>query len=350
MRLIISIIFLGLVSCGTSETPKAYVTSQKGGITVIDIASKEVISEINIESSGPRGIGISSDGKYLITANKGDANLSIIDRSSEEVVHQVEVGKNPEFIRVFNDLVFVSTEPASTGKPPAEKKEMEAKDDDDDDDDDRTPAQIAVVDIKQAKKLREIQGGPETEGIEFNLEEDKIIVTNEADNTITVHDLTSGDLLKTIDVEPYGDRPRGIKMSPKGDMYVSTLEHSDNFIVLDKDFNHQQTIETGKNPYGVSFDMTGDRLFVASSKAKLLEVFDANDFSKIKDIPLDGKRCWHFTFTPDNSELLMACGRSDELVVVDIKSLEVTGRIPVQGIPWGVVTYPKSIGSLDDLR
>ena len=139
-------------------------------------------------------------------------------------------------------------------------------------------------------------------------------------------------------------------MSPKGDIYVSTLEHSDNFIVLDKDFNHQQTIETGKNPYGISFDMTGDRLFVASSKAKLLEVFDANDFSKIKDIPLDGKRCWHFTFTPDNSELLMACGRSDELVVVDIKSLEVTGRIPVQGIPWGVVTYPKSIGSLADLR
>ena len=75
-------LFLALVSCGAPETPKAYVTSQKGGISVIDIESKQVINDIDIQSSGPRGIGISQDGKYLITANKGDANLSIIDRES----------------------------------------------------------------------------------------------------------------------------------------------------------------------------------------------------------------------------------------------------------------------------
>ena len=348
MKLLIGIIFLALVSCGSSESPKAYVTSQKAGITVIDLITKEVINEIDIQSSGPRGIGVSSDGKYLVTANKGDANLTIIDRVSGKVVSQVEVGKNPEFIRVFNDLVFVSTEPASTGKPPAQN-EHEGKEDDDDDED-KTPAQIAVVDIKQGKKLREIEGGPETEGIEFNQDGTKVIVTNEADNTITIHDLNSGELLKTFDVKPFGDRPRGIKMSPKGNVYVSTLEHSDNFIVLDQDFNHQKTISTGSNPYGVSFDSTGDRLFVASSKSKLLEVFETKNFTKIKDIPLDGKRCWHFSFTPDNNELLMACGRSDELKVIDTNKLEVTGSIAVQGIPWGVVTYPKAIGSLDDVR
>ena len=139
-------------------------------------------------------------------------------------------------------------------------------------------------------------------------------------------------------------------MSPKGNLYVSTLEHSDNFIVLDQDFNHQKTIATGSNPYGVSFDLTGDRLFVASSKSQLLEVFETENFTKIKNIPLDAKRCWHFSFTPDNNELLMACGRSDELKVIDVNTLEVIGSISVQGIPWGVVTYPKAIGSLDDLR
>src|SRR6056300_457786 len=277
MKYLAAVLFLALVSCGAPETPKAYVTSQKGGISVIDIESKEVINNIDIQSSGPRGIGISEDGKYLITANKGDANLSIIDRESGTLVSHVEVGKNPEFIRVIGDLVFVSTEPASSGKPPAQK-DHEAKDEDDDDD--KTPAQIAVVDIKSGKKLREIQGGPETEGIEFNQDGTKVIVTNEADNTITIHDLNSGELLKTLDVKPFGDRPRGIKMSPKGNLYISTLEHSDNFIVLDQDFNHQKTIATGSNPYGVSFDSTGDRLFVASSKSKLLEVFETKNFTK----------------------------------------------------------------------
>jgi len=349
MKYLAAFLFVALVSCGAPEAPKAYVTSQKGGISVIDIESKQVIHDIDIQSSGPRGIGISQDGKYLITANKGDANLSIIDRASGKLVSHVEVGKNPEFIRVFGDLVFVSTEPASSGKPPAQNDHA-AKDDDDDDDDDKTPAQIAVVDIKSGKKLREIEGGPETEGIEFNKDGTQIIVTNEADNTVTIHDLQSGELLKTFDVKPYGDRPRGIKMSPKGNIFVSTLEHSDNFIVLDQEYNHLQTVDTGKNPYGVAFDATGDRLFVASSKSKLLEVFETEGFTKLKDIPLEGKRCWHFSFTPNNNELLLACGRSDELIVVDTNSLEVTGSIPVSGIPWGVVTYPKSIGSLDDVR
>lgn len=348
MKYLAAFLFVALVSCGTPETPKAYVTSQKGGISVIDIESKQVINDIDIQSSGPRGIGISQDGKYLITANKGDANLSIIDRASGKLVSHVEVGKNPEFIRVFGDLVFVSTEPASSGKPPAQNDH--AAKDDDDDDDDKTPAQIAVVDIKSGKKLREIEGGPETEGIEFNKDGTQIIVTNEADNTVTIHDLQSGELLKTFDVKPYGDRPRGIKMSPKGNIFVSTLEHSDNFVVLDQEYNHLQTVDTGKNPYGVAFDATGDRLFVASSKSKLLEVFETEGFTKLKDIPLEGKRCWHFSFTPNNDELLLACGRSDELIVVDMNSLEVTGSIPVSGIPWGVVTYPKSIGSLDDVR
>lgn len=349
MKYIAAFLFLALVSCGAPETPKAYVTSQKGGISVIDIESKQVINDIDIQSSGPRGIGISQDGKYLITANKGDANLSIIDRESGKLFSHVEVGKNPEFIRVFGDLVFVSTEPASSGKPPAQNDHA-AKDDDEDDDDDKTPAQIAVVDIKTGKKLREIEGGPETEGIEFNNDGTQIIVTNEADNTVTIHDLQSGELLKTFDVKPYGDRPRGIKMSPRGNIFVSTLEHSDNFVVLDQEYNHLKTVGTGKNPYGVAFDATGDRLFVASSKSKLLEVFETERFTKLKDIPLEGKRCWHFSFTPNNNELLLACGRSDELIVVDTNSLEVTGSIPVSGIPWGVVTYPKSIGSLDDVR
>jgi len=44
---------------------------------------------------------------------------------------------------------------------------------------------------------------------------------------------------------------------------------------------------------------------------------------------------------------LLACGRSDEVLVIDSGSLKIKKRIPVAGIPWGIVTYPKSIGSLD---
>ena len=93
-------------------------------------------------------------------------------------------------------------------------------------------------------------------------------------------------------------------------------------------------------------DRDGKRIFVAANKAKTLEVFDAKSFDKIKDIPT-GNRCWHFTFTPDDKQILLACGKSDEVLVIDADKLEVTKRIGDKKMPWGLVTYPKSMGSLD---
>ena len=267
----------------------------------------------------------------------------MIDLTTNQFVKHISVGKNPEFVRVFKGQVFVSTEPASTGKPPV------AGQVEDDKDEAKIPARIAVVDLAKGKKIREIIGGPETEGIEFSKSGKEIIVTNEADNTITVHNFKSGKLLKTISTKKYGDRPRGIKVAPNGKYYVATLEMGNNFIVLDSQFKHLKTVATGESPYGVSFDREGKRLFVATSKAKTLEVYDTSNFEKIKDIPT-GRRCWHFSFSPDDKDILLACGKSDEVLVIDTEKLEVTKHIPNKEIPWGVVAYPKSMGSLDNVK
>ena len=341
----ITLLSIFLFGCGNSDKGKAYVTSQKGGISVIDLNSMEIIEEINVGATFPRGIGVTDDGKYLITANKADANLSIINLKTKEVKN-IDVGINPEFVRVNKGQVFVSTEPSSKGKPPEKgeivmrkRKMMKIE-----------RAKVAVVDLAKGEKVREITAGPETEGIEFSKDGKQIIVTNEADNSITIHDYESGDLLKTFSTEPYGLRPRGIKVSPDGNFYVSTLEFSSNFIVLDKEFNHVKTVKTGKSPYGISFNSKGDKLYVAAGRAKTLEVFDGKDFTKIKELKTEGKRCWHFTFTPDNKNIMLACGRSDEVLLIDAETLNIKKRIPVAGIPWGIITYPKAIGSLDQAK
>ncbi len=338
-------LFLGLLSASVSagERGNAYVSNQDGGITVIDLDTLEATGNIDIQAKSPRGIGVTEDGKYLITANKDDDNISVIDRASGQLVKHIKVGKNPEFVRVHKGLVFVSTEPSSKGGPPPKPGEV-AKEDDDDDE--KIPARIAVVDLKKGKKIREIVGGPETEGIEFSKDGKKLIITNEADNTITVHNLATGKLIKSVSTKAYGDRPRGIKVSPDGSYYVSTLEYGNKFIVLDKNFKVTRTVETGQSPYGISFDRSGDRIYVASSKEKAMQVYDAKTFEKIKDIPT-GNRCWHFSFTPDDKQILLACGKSDAVVVIDIEKLEKTNAIADKEMPWGVITYPKSMGSLD---
>jgi YVTN family beta-propeller protein len=324
----------------------AYVSNQDGGVTVIDLATMKVTKTIDVKAAGPRGLGVTDDGKKLIVATRENESISVIDTATGEVLQQIPVGKNPEFVRIRGNFAFISSEPSAKGGPPPKPGSAEAKAAEAEDDEEKIPAKIAVVDLIKGEKVRDITGGPETEGIEFSADGKNIVITNEADNTVTVHNIESGELVKTIQTHEYGDRPRGIKISPDGNTYVATLEYGNKFMVLDKDFNFVRTVDTGDTPYGISYDAAGKYIYVASNKSQLLEVFAADNFVKIKEAPT-GKRCWHFTFTPDNKQILLACGKSDAVLVYDAETLMQTGEIEDKNLPWGIVTYPKAMGSLD---
>lgn len=322
----------------------AYVSNQEGGVTVIDLNTMETIRSIDPKGGTPRGIGITPDGKTLVTANKDQGNISIIDIESGELIRFVEIGENPEFVRVVGQTAYVSFEPSSKGGPPPKPGEVVVEVEESDEP--LVPARIAIVDLVEGKVTKEVVGGPETEGIEFSHDGSKLIITNEEDDTVTVHDIATGELFKTIKTEELGTRPRGIKAAPDGSAYVSTLELSDNFVVLDSEFNVVRTVDTGKAPYGIAYNRDGSLIYVAAGKAKTLEVYDAKTYAKVNEVAT-GERCWHFTFTPDDKEILLACGRSHEVLVIDTTSLQVTKRIEDKELPWGIVAYPKSVGSLD---
>ncbi|MDG1445009.1 MAG: beta-propeller fold lactonase family protein, partial [Methylophilaceae bacterium] len=342
VRLLILALIVGITGCGqekvveeqaneTSNTETmqttsngfAYVTSQKSntaGVSVIDLATMEVVKTFDLKAEGPRGLGITDDGSKLIVATRENSSISVMDTATGELLQQIEVGKNPEFVRVRGNFVFISSEPSAVGGPPPKPGTAEEEEDDDDE---KIPALIAIVDLAKGEKIREIVGGPETEGIEFSADGKEMVITNEADNTITVHNIETGELTKTILTHQYGDRPRGIKISPDGQTYVATLEYGNKFMVLDKNFNFLRTVDTGKVPYGVSFDASGEYIYVAANKEKALQVFDAKSYEKVKDIPI-GDRCWHFSFTPDDKQLLLACGKSDAIFVIDTEKQTVT--------------------------
>ncbi|MES2636482.1 MAG: glutaminyl-peptide cyclotransferase [Pseudomonadota bacterium] len=322
----------------------AYVTSQDAGVSVIDLSSMQVVKQIDVKAEGPRGLGVTDDGKKLVVATRENESISVIDTATGEVLQQIPVGKNPEFVRISGNFAYISSEPSSKGGPPP--KPGAEEEEDDDDGEEKIPAKIAVVDLTKGQKVREITGGPETEGIEFSADGTQLVITNEADNTVTVHNIETGELVKTIQTHELGDRPRGIKISPDGTTFLATLEYGNKFMVLDKNYNLVRTVDTAETPYGISYDKKGERIFVATNKAKLLQVFDAKTYEKIKDIPT-GNRCWHFSFTPDDKQILLACGKSDAVYVIDAEKLEVTKQLEVKDMPWGLVTYPKAMGSLD---
>ena len=330
--------------------PLAYVTNQQGDVSVLDLSTLEITGSVSAYGKEPRGIGITTDGKLLVVANREGGRIAVIDRASGNLVRYVAIGANPEFVRVRGHQAFVTYEPGSSGGPPvapgeaASAASAPAKDEDSDD-----PAHVAIVDLDKGVVLRSIRGGKETEGVEFSADGKRLIVANEADNTLTVHDIASGRLLKTVDTKAYGNRPRGIKLMPDRKHYAASLEFSDAVIILDANFRIVQSLKTAGAPYGIGFDRRGERMFVAAAKSKVLQVFDAKTLAHIADVPTGG-RCWHFTFTPDDKDILVACGRSGEVVVIDASTLAVTKRVADAKMPWGIVTWPIAPGSIDALR
>ena len=325
----------------------AYVSNQKGNVLVIDLATLEPVGEIDIGGGGSRGLGVSTDGKLLAVAVREKGDLAIVDTARRQVLARVPIGKNPEFVRVRGGKAFVSFEPASDGGPPPKPGSAEEREQAEKRKLDRPErAQVAVVDLQRARVEKRIEGGMETEGIEFSRDGKQIMVTNEADDSVTVHDIKTGKLLKTIDVRPYGHRPRGIKLAPDGKLIVVTLEHGNKLVAFDQQFRFVHVASTGDLPYGVSFDRSAERILVATAKGKTLQSFDSRSFEKVGEYDI-GDRCWHFTFTSDYSHLLLACGRSAEILILDGHSGHIVKRITNQATPWGIVTFPKALGSLD---
>jgi YVTN family beta-propeller protein len=321
--------------------PLAYVSNQQGAVSVIDLGTMEVKATLELGARGPRGLGLNDDGHWLVTANLNDQNISVVDTASGALVKQVPIGKNPEFVRVMGNLAYVTFEPGAAASGPPAAAPAGAKDEDDD----KVPGHVAVVDLQQGKVVLDIVGKPETEGVEFSRDGKLMILANESDNSLSLHDRATGKLLRTVSLAKYGNRPRGIKAAPDGG-YVTTLELSNKLLVLNDQFEVVREVATGKAPYGVAFDPTGKRVVVAANKEKALQVFDAGTWAKIKDIP-SGERCWHFSFTPDGRNILLACGKSNEVLVIDAARLEVTKRIGNLKGPWGVVTFPRAAGSID---
>jgi DNA-binding beta-propeller fold protein YncE len=340
-----------LVTANQGEAATAYVSVESVGVVAINLEKMAITRQFALRKSGPRGIGVTRDGRYVVTADKESQDVAVIDRKNGHLVRRIPIGPKPEFLKFSLDgcHFFVAHEPASEGPPPkgpqteAEKKAQKKAQEEAAE---KTPAQIVEIDVASWQVVRTFSASLDTEGIELSADGKKLLCANESEDSLRVYDLETGGEVRRVDLRPYGSRPRGVKRSPDGSEYLVSLESSGNVVVLDKELNFLASVPTAAGPYGISFDPEGKHFLVAASRAEKLQVFDARSRKLVKEMKV-GKRCWHFTFTPDGEWILAACGRSNEVLVFDAKSYrlrKVLGGIP---LPWGIATYPRAYGSLD---
>jgi YVTN family beta-propeller protein len=326
-----------------TPTNVAYVSEEDGGISVIDLNTLKVVKRVHPKNVAPRGLAITFDGNYLFTANKDSADATVFKTRGMKLLKRIPVGDNPEFVKIdpSGNWIYTSFEPGSSGGPPTEG----AAGEEEDTSENEPPAEIVAFNTGDWSRGKHFTAGRETEGIAFSADGEQLIVANEAQNTLGVYDVETGALSKEVNLVSYGRRPRGVKLAPQGDRYAVTMEGSGTLLLLDQKFNVIKSVSTAAKPYGVAFDRQGKRIFVAAAAAHEFQVYSADSLQLLGETPV-GKRCWHFTFTPDDSKILLACGRSNNVYVIDASTYKTMKMIDGFQTPWGILTYPRAYGSL----
>jgi len=111
-----------------------------------------------------------------------------------------------------------------------------------------------------------------------------IYVSNERDNTISVID---GESLEVVDTIEVGQRPRGIVLSNDGSILYICTSDDDHVAVLDLETRETlHTLPSGPDPELMALSPDGKYLYIANEDDNLVTVVDVEERRKVIEIPV----------------------------------------------------------------
>ena len=301
---------------GAAQALEIFVSNEKGNsISIIDGASLELIETVPV-GNRPRGIALSSDGRFLYICASDDNTIQVLDTASRKVVGTLPSGPDPELLVLSPDdaLIYAANE------------------------DDNM---VTVVDIASKAAVTEIPVGVEPEGM--GVSHDGKWVVNTSETTNMAH-FINADTLEITDNVLVDQRPRFVEWtSDDAEIWVSA-EIGGTVSVIDnatRQVKHKIEFEIAGVPseaiQPVGVRITADRAlaFVALGPANRVAVIDAKTF-EVQDYLLTGQRVWQLAFSPDEKFLYSTNGVSNDISVIDVENREVVKSVPVGRLPWGV--------------
>src|SRR5262249_19685403 len=88
---------------GALAGPKIYVGNFKDNtVSVIDSTTRGIVATVPV-ATGPHGITITKDGRWVFVAGDGSSQVSVIDTGNDQVARTIEVGKSPHGMALTPD-------------------------------------------------------------------------------------------------------------------------------------------------------------------------------------------------------------------------------------------------------
>lgn len=177
----------------------------------------------------------------------------------------------------------------------------------------------------------------------------KIYTTNMASGTVSIFEDT---LIEPGRMAPPGAKPReewnqtivstargseGFDVSPDGDELWTASSEDGTISIIDlgtkKLAEKVDAKVLGANR--LKFTPDGKQVLISSLRSGELTVYGAKSRKEVKRLKL-GRGAAGILMDPDGSRAFVACSADNYVAVIDLKTLEVTGRLDVGGVPDGL--------------
>lgn len=157
-----------------------------------------------------------------------------------------------------------------------------------------------------------------------------IYVSNEKDNTISVID---GDSLEVIDTIDVGQRPRGIVLSNDGKLLYMCTSDDNHVEVLDVETREVlHTLPSGPDPELMALSPDGRYLYIANEDDNLVTVVDVEERLKVVEIPV-GIEPEGIGLSPDGKWLVNTSETTNMAHFINTETLEIEANVLVDTRP-----------------
>jgi YVTN family beta-propeller protein len=332
------------IGCSRGHAARAaalYVSDEEGGsVAVVDPARAEVVARIPV-GKRPRGLKVSSDGRWLYVALSGSprtgpgidpASVPLPDRSADgigvvdlvarKLVGTLPSGQDPEAFDLSADgkTLYVSNEET---------------------------AEMTVLDASSGAVRGKVAVGREPEGVAVRPDGKVVFVTSEQDGEVTVVDAATLAVLAHV---PTGPRPRAVAFTRDGATAFVSDEMGAAVTVVDAALfraidaiaiTEASPTPSGPRPMGLALSPDGKTLYVTTGRGGSVAVVDVALHKQVRSIDGVGNRPWGIALgaggNGEGTLLYTANGTSRDLSIVNAATGNVDRRVPIGGLPWGVV-------------
>lgn len=195
------------------------------------------------------------------------------------------------------------------------------------------PGKVLALDPETLETRQEVAVGSMPAEVTVSADGRYLFVANGGSDDVSVIDLSSRDVVKTIAV---GDNPVGAWPGADNVMYVDN-ESGETISAIDvATLAVTRTFELGFMPGMATLSPAKDELWVTDAEGGSVTFWSLDDGTKTGEVPT-GAGAHAVVFAPDGARAFVTNQQDDSLSVVDVAARSVIKTLPIDGQPNGLV-------------